>query len=596
MGTLAPAAAVLWHQIEMRGRIHMGVHALGVELGGLTAREATRALQARASELTTRPVIVSAGDLEWSSDWQRLGLTVSAQPIAERAMSIGREGDPLTRLSDQWHALTVGAGIGVTERLDVSTLEAFVEQAVSAVRRPMRNARLDMTEDFTFVLTPAQVGRELDFDDARSMMLTAAEAGATAVELPVRLIPPLTTDEMRLPAKLRAEQFLTAPLTLVHRERSWALDRAELARLLTFSGSVGTSMDVQLDAAGLVPRLTQIAAELRQEPKDATLTWDRTAGAVKSVEPSQEGRDLDVMAAAQLIALQADRADRQLALPVKVTRPTIDSDDLGRLGIRELVDKASTSFAGALAQKEHNVRLAASRLNGHVVLPGATFSFNRALGPTTIANGYKVAFGITSDGDAAPKTVPSVAGGICQVATTLFQPVFWSGYQLDERHWHLYWIPSYSSRGVVGLDATVDEDIGLDFRFTNTTATALLIQTSTDATTVTFELYGTRPDWSVAVDGPRVTDRKPPDTTPVVEPEPMLADGQHYQVETAREGFTASFVRTVTENGAPRTLKLESRYAPSRNVTLIGTGGKPTTPRGSPAELNRASDAPMGRT
>ncbi len=38
-----------------------------------------------------------------------------------------------------------------------------------------------------------------------------------------------------------------------------------------------------------------------------------------------------------------------------------------------------------------------------------------------------------------------------QVATTAFQAFFWSGYRLEERNWHLYWIPAYTSRGVVGL-------------------------------------------------------------------------------------------------------------------------------------------------
>ena len=92
-------------------------------------------------------------------------------------------------------------------------------------------------------------------------------------------------------------------------------------------------------------------------------------------------------------------------------------------------------------------------------------------------------------------TVPSVAGGICQVATTLFQPVFWAGYQLEERYWHLYWIPSYTSRGIVGLDATVDADAGLDFKWINPTEDFVLIQASTDAEHVTFRLYGQKPPW-----------------------------------------------------------------------------------------------------
>src|SRR5438105_3133326 len=88
------------------------------------------------------------------------------------------------------------------------------------------------------------------------------------------------------------------------------------------------------------------------------------------------------------------------------------------------------------------------------------------------------------------RTVPSVAGGICQVATTLFQRVFWSGFPLIERRWHLYWIPAYTSRGVVGLDATVDEDAGLDFRWSNPTDGYVLIQAATDETNVYFGLYG----------------------------------------------------------------------------------------------------------
>jgi hypothetical protein len=94
---------------------------------------------------------------------------------------------------------------------------------------------------------------------------------------------------------------------------------------------------------------------------------------------------------------------------------------------------------------------------------------------------------------------------------------------------------------------------------------------------VTFELYGTRPQWQVKVDGPTISDRKPADPTPVIEREPSLPEGQRYAVEAAREGFTATFVRTVTSADAaqPRVLKLVSDYVPSRNVTLVGTGGRP---------------------
>jgi hypothetical protein len=263
---------------------------------------------------------------------------------------------------------------------------------------------------------------------------------------------------------------------------------------------------------------------------------------------------------------------------VSVVEPSVSSDNPQALGITELIDKGSTSFAGGIAEKKANIKLAAQRLNGVVVAPGGTFSFNDAVGPTTIDAGFQWGFGIES-GTNGPKTVPSVAGGICQVATTLFQPVFWSGYQLEERYWHLYWIPAYTSRGVVGLDVTVDGDSGLDFKWTNPTKDYVLIQADTDDANIYFGLYGKKPSWKVQVDDAVITNRVPPDPKPIAQEEPSLPWGRTLMVETARDGFDAQVTRRVlpSDGGKPRELSLKSTYQPAHTVTLVGTGGKPAT-------------------
>jgi hypothetical protein len=173
--------------------------------------------------------------------------------------------------------------------------------------------------------------------------------------------------------------------------------------------------------------------------------------------------------------------------------------------------------------------------------------------------------------------VPSVAGGICQVATTLFQPVFWAGYQLEERYQHLYWIPAYTSRGLVGLDATVDPEAALDLQWVNPTSDYVLVQASADDEHVSFSLYGTKPAWTVQVDQPVISGRIAADPTPLVEAEPTLAWGRVLPVESAREGFTAVITRHVLPDagGAPRELVLKSVYQPSHSVTLVGTAEKP---------------------
>lgn len=92
----------------------------------------------------------------------------------------------------------------------------------------------------------------------------------------------------------------------------------------------------------------------------------------------------------------------------------------------------------------------------------------------------------------------------------------------------------------------------------------------------------------------KITNRVPPDTTPVIEEEPTLAEGRTIQVEAAREGFDAEVVRQVSipDVAEPRTLTLKSSYQPSRSVTLIGTGGRP--PRTATGTPGVGSPTPVG--
>src|SRR5262249_46549814 len=151
----------------------------------------------------------------------------------------------------------------------------------------------------------------------------------------------------------------------------------------------------------------------------------------------------------------------------------------------------------------------------------------------------------------------------------LFQPVFHAGYAIEERYSHAYWITSYGQAplGMKGLDATVDEEAGLDFQFINTTSDPLLIQSRVDGSTLYFGLWGVKPTWDVKIDGPAFTNIVTANPEIKREDEPTMPAGRTLQVEAAQDGFTAVINRTVTAPGeAPRTLKLTSVYQPARNV------------------------------
>jgi vancomycin resistance protein YoaR len=123
-----------------------------------------------------------------------------------------------------------------------------------------------------------------------------------------------------------------------------------------------------------------------------------------------------------------------------------------------------------------------------------------------------------------------------------------------------------------GLDATVDEDYGLDFRFINPTNDYLLIQSRVEGSTLIFDLIGTKPSWQVKIDGPNIANVVPADREIVDQPEASMPVGRTLQVEGAQDGFDATILRTVTQGDDVRTLNLRSHYIPSRNVVLHGTG------------------------
>jgi len=366
-------------------------------------------------------------------------------------------------------------------------------------------------------------------------------------------------------------------------ELHWELTPKQLVGMASLAGAQG----ITLDRAAIKTWATSLAKEVEQTPQNARFTWQ--GGVLTLLRESKDGRALDIDKTVDLVMAKALTTDRTITLPVSVTKPDVSQDDASKLNIKEAIEVSRTAYPGASPPKRANIALATERLNGVVVPPGKMFSFNKEVGSTSLDAGFKIGWGIANAGTNV-KTVPSVAGGICQVATTLFHSVFWGGYQVEERNYHLYWITGYLSRGVEGLDATVDEEAGLDFRFINNTDNYLLIQSWVEDSKVVFGLYGTKPDWTVKVQPGERADVQKASQDQVIEDEPTLPAGQRLAVEGAQDGFKMTNTRTVTKPGEdPRILRLTSVYRSSRNVVLVGTGGKPAGP--SQTIPNRATGA-----
>jgi vancomycin resistance protein YoaR len=594
------SSAVLAFEIASWNRIKPGVAVLDMPVGGLTPDEAQARLAPRALAILDQPLQVQLDQGSWTTSARQLGVRLDPVDLAQSAFEVGRDAAVLPALKSQLEVLRDGTTLAVVGQADAGQVDGLVRQIARQIDRPPRDARLVLNEDGNVEFNTSEVGLQLDQATSRLAIAQALATGAPTVNLVSHPLVPAVQTEQVAAAHDQLQRILSPePVQIAAAEYSRTLDRGELISMISLeppSGSASAGIKLKDDA--LQPLLDAAVRAVDRSPINARFTWD--GAHLNVLRPSRDGRGVDQPAARDVLSTQILAGARSIELPVAPVPPPVSSDDDGaHLGIRELIERSTTPFAGSVPEKAHNIRLAAQRLNGVVVPPGGTFSFNAEVGPTTLEAGFQWGFGLTTGSNGGAHTVPSVAGGICQVATTLFQPVFWGGYQLEERYWHLYWIPNYTSRDVVGLDATVDEDAGLDFKWINPTNDYVLIQATTDTDHVTFSLYGRKPAWTVQVEPPVISERVLPDATPDVQEEPLLPWGRIVPVETARDGFQAVITRHVvpTDSTKPRDLVLKSVYQPGHNVTLVGSASAPDAASVAAAiDRVRAGMQPAGAT
>jgi vancomycin resistance protein YoaR len=299
-----------------------------------------------------------------------------------------------------------------------------------------------------------------------------------------------------------------------------------------------------------------------------------TDGKVTAFKPSAPGRIIDRQALEKEIdrtvteLVDRPQATVSIAIPVKTIEPDISTDKANNFGIKERIGKGYSEFAGSIAGRIHNVALGSSKLNGVLIAPGETFSFNKAVGDISAATGYQSAY-IIKDG----RTVLGDGGGICQVSTTLFRAAMDAGLPIVERHEHSYRVHYYEEGGFkAGMDATVFSPSD-DFKFLNNTPAYILIQTTvdTDNLKATFELFGTNDGRKSEIYDHIVYGESapPPD---LYQDDPTLPVGVVKQVDFAAWGAKASFKYRVTRNGQPLTEQtFTSNYRPWQAVYLKGT-------------------------
>jgi len=463
-------------------------------------------------------------------------------------------------------------------RIDRRPLAAMVEGLAQEVDHPAVDAAITVDDTGHLAVVPAVSAAKVEVEASVNAIANGLLKGEHEVALVVTETPPQILDTTAAAAVNRGEAMINQKIELSWQGGQGTLDRTDLLRALTIQTHPGAEEPF---AFGLDPDLVReslstYAADFDIPVQDAR--WRLNNGAIQLAVHSSKGRELDLDNGVDSVTKAFVDGKTDVKLNVTTIQPQWQDSDGKNIELgTNILAEAGIWYGDSSEARRTNVELAASYLNGWLVPPDAVFSFADTVGQITEDKGYVTGLGIVDDGHGGFTTAPVVGGGICQVSTTLFQAVFWSGLPIVERHQHPYYLRTYGEAvsGLPGLDAMVniEPDWQLDMKFQNTTGKWLAVVMIPDGATLWARIMGTNPGWTVEVPEPVMDNKVEPDDKMYYEDSPELPAGEERIVESAAEGFDVTINRTVYDHGKQILQdSFYSSFAPQRNTTLRGTG------------------------
>ena len=535
-----------------------------VEVGGLNREELTTVVQDVAAAGDGRRITLAHGSRQTQASAGELGLGIDIDASVDRLMSYGRQANPVRALTDHVRATVAERRTPLVGGVDEDSWYQVVARTARDLElaAPLGAVAVDADGQVRIDLPPPS--EVVDADALRDSTVRAWLTGSAEtdpVDVQTTTLEPTLTDDTRGLLEADAERAISAPVTLTTRRRDWTLDTEVLTDLLAVrlgndDGEDGASVVIDPERLGETLPFDPIA--LTTAPTDAT--FDVTGG-TPQITPSRTGFVFDIdVAAAQLTELATTVGPRTAELAGQEIEPDLPTEVLAGQGVEREVATFSTDHA-CCEGRVRNIQRMADLVDGVVVRPGSQFSLNEVAGPRTTANGF-VDGGAIESGE----FVDQIGGGVSQFTTTLFNAVFFGGYEIEEFQPHSYYIPRYP----LGREATLNFDPPIDFRFRNDSPHGILISTSYTDTSITVTLYSTI---FAAVES-TTSDRYG-----IQEPEEErrsttdLPAGEQRVEQSGRDGFSVDFTREITYvDGRRDEQTFTTNYRAQPRIVLVGVG------------------------
>jgi vancomycin resistance protein YoaR len=354
-----------------------------------------------------------------------------------------------------------------------------------------------------------------------------------------------------------------AALVAQLRDPRSALRRAHAAASRDHAGArpLEVPLPISVDGVRALRAMVAIKDDVDRPPVDARLD----VGGHK-VLPDEPGRRMDVHATlarldAALLGRGKGGAAASVEAVVESVAPSRGASAISDIQLGEVIGYFETKYARDLKHEARtfNLRLAASKLDGHVIMPGEVFDFNDVVGPRSEVNGYKVAPVI-----AQGELVDGIGGGTCQVAGTLHGAAFFAGLDIVERKPHTR--PSFYIK--MGMDAAVAYP-AITLRLRNPFSYPVVLHETVQGGVVRAEILGPKRTRDVTFV------RKVADVTPFTEkevPDPKVPKGERVLSQRGIPGFKITRYRLLRDGAFAVRERMQDAYPPTTQIWRVGTG------------------------
>lgn len=486
--------------LSISGKVMPRISVLDINISNLTIDEAYQKLNETLENQKEKNIVLTYGEYETTISLKQLEVTYKTDEAVNTAYKIGRSNNIL--ISNYQVIFNLIFGKNIEPEIEMN--EEELDNAISDIEVKLPNA---VTESSYYI-------------DGEQLIITSGQTGL----------------------KLNKEELKDTIINAIKNQ----IKGEEIASIqLPVETANPASIDIE-----------QIYKEIYKEPQNAYYDEEN-----EKLYKEENGIDfaITIDEAKEIISEEQE----EYTIPLKITKPETTVADLAYQDFfPNLLAQFTTRYDQSAENRANNIKLSTEKINGTILMPGETFSYNKVVGERTISAGYKEAAVYVGG-----QIVQGIGGGICQVSSTLYNAVLLANLEITERRNH-YFITSYVS---ASRDATVSYG-SIDFKFKNTRSYPIKIECTAKNGICQVYIYGVEEETEYEVEIQDEITEIIPYTTKTIKTSD-LAEGEEEIVQQGVNGYKSEAYRILKLNGkvVSKTLLSKDSYNALQEIIEVGT-------------------------